>query len=31
MNYKELAEQVIDKLRNMTDKEFTEVVLEAAE
>ena len=27
----ELAKQVIDKLRNMTDEEFAEVVLEAAE
>lgn len=27
----ELAKQVIDKLQNMTDEEFAEVVLEAAE
>ena len=27
----ELAKQVIDKLRNMTDEEFAEIVLEAAE
>ena len=27
----ELAKQVIDKLQNMTDEEFAEVVLEATE
>ena len=27
----ELAKQVIDKLQNMTDEEFAEVVLETAE
>ena len=27
----ELTKQVIDKLQNMTDEEFAEVVLEAAE
>ena len=27
----ELAKQVIDKLQNMTDEEFAEVVLEVAE
>lgn len=27
----ELAKQVIDKLQNMADEEFAEVVLEAAE